>query len=170
MIEDSVSEPGRRDGGDAGKRLAWLQRQVLPVLEEGDAVWVSGWTARRSPGRTQGRRGFRRWRAAWQRAFPPACLGGAVGGVADDWQAMRLLLRAVESLEDRGWLLLEEALSVSAAGACRSPQAQARLALSLGLRQVAELRLARRTTADASGCCNCSGRTWRLRACSATRA
>ncbi|MBY9685890.1 hypothetical protein ISH33_25640 [Pseudomonas aeruginosa] len=42
MIEDSVSEPGRRDGGDAGKRLAWLQRQVLPVLEEGDAVWVSG--------------------------------------------------------------------------------------------------------------------------------
>lgn len=35
MIEDSVSEPGRRDGGDAGKRLAWLQRQVLPVLEEG---------------------------------------------------------------------------------------------------------------------------------------
>ncbi|SST10002.1 Uncharacterised protein [Acinetobacter baumannii] len=29
---------------------------------------------------------------------------------------------------------------------------------------------ARRTTADASGCCNCSGRTWRLRACSATRA
>lgn len=142
MIEDSVSEPGRRDGGDAGKRLAWLQRQVLPVLEEGDAVWVSGLDGAPFAG---GAHKVVEASAAGElpgnERFRLACLGGAVGGVADDWQAMRLLLRAVESLEDRGWLLLEEALSVSAAGACRSPQAQARLALSLGLRQVAELRL-----------------------------
>ncbi|MDF5812917.1 hypothetical protein P4118_19500 [Pseudomonas aeruginosa] len=90
--------------------------------------------------------------------------------MADDWQAMRLLLRAVESLEDRGWLLLEEVLSVCAAGACRSPQAQARLALSWACGRSRNCTWARRTTADASGCCNCSGRTWRLRACSATRA
>ncbi|WP_223719930.1 hypothetical protein [Pseudomonas aeruginosa] len=142
MIEDSVSEPGRRDGGDAGKRLAWLQRQVLPVLEEGDAVWVSGLDGAPFAG---GAHKVVEASAAGElpgnERFRLACLGGAVGGVADDWQAMRLLLRAVESLEDRGWLLLEEVLSVSAAGACRSPQAQARLALSLGLRQVAELHL-----------------------------
>ncbi|EMG0082345.1 CDP-glycerol glycerophosphotransferase family protein [Pseudomonas aeruginosa] len=142
MIEDSVSEPGRRDGGDAGKRLAWLQRQVLPVLEEGDAVWVSGLDGAPFAG---GAHKVVEASAAGElpgnERFRLACLGGAVGGVADDWQAMRLLLRAVESLEDRGWLLLEEVLSVCAAGACRSPQAQARLALSLGLRQVAELHL-----------------------------
>ncbi|WP_205576723.1 hypothetical protein [Pseudomonas aeruginosa] len=168
MIEDSVSEPDRRDGGDAGKRLAWLQRQVLPVLEEGDAVWVSGLDgAPFAGGAHKVVEASVAGELPGNERFRLACLGGAVGGVADDWQAMRLLLRAVESLEDRGWLLLEEALSVSAAGACRSPQAQARLALSLGLRQVAELRLG---APDASGCCNCSGRTWRLRACSATRA
>ncbi|MGG1974221.1 CDP-glycerol glycerophosphotransferase family protein [Pseudomonas aeruginosa] len=142
MIEDSVSEPGRRDGGDAGKRLAWLQRQVLPVLEEGDAVWVSGLDgAPFAGGAHKVVEASVAGELPGNERFRLACLGGAVGGVADDWQAMRLLLRAVESLEDRGWLLLEEALSVCAAGACRSPQAQARLALSLGLRQVAELRL-----------------------------
>ncbi|MDQ2600360.1 hypothetical protein RBI67_18545, partial [Pseudomonas aeruginosa] len=81
MIEDSVSEPGRRDGGDAGKRLAWLQRQVLPVLEEGDAVWVSGLDGAPFAG---GAHKVVEASAAGElpgnERFRLACLGGAVGG------------------------------------------------------------------------------------------
>ncbi|MGC8385357.1 hypothetical protein ACP3P8_27240 [Pseudomonas aeruginosa] len=138
------------------------------MLEE-DAVWVSGLDgAPFAGGAHKVVEASVAGELPGNERFRLACLGGAVGGVADDWQAMRLLLRAVESLEDRGWLLLEEALS-GAAGA-RSPQAQARLALSWACGRSRNCAWARRTTADASGCCNCSGRTWRLRACSATRA
>lgn len=171
MIEDSVSEPGRRDGGDAGKRLAWLQRQVLPVLEEGDAVWVSGLDgAPFAGGAHKVVEASVAGELPGNERFRLACLGGAVGGVADDWQAMRLLLRAVESLEDRGWLLLEEALSVQPQALAGVPRRRPAWRFPWACGRSRNCAWARRTTADASGCCNCSGRTWRLRACSATRA
>ncbi|MFG9117381.1 CDP-glycerol glycerophosphotransferase family protein [Pseudomonas paraeruginosa] len=141
MIDDSVSEAGRRESTYAEQRSAWLGRQVLPLLEESAAVWVCGMDIAALAGGAR----IVEARAASDlpvgERFRLACLGGVVGRITDEWQAMRQLLRIVEALEDSGWLLLEDVLSVSGASDCRRQEDQARLVLSLGLRRVADIRL-----------------------------